>query len=78
MPAGKDISTWHDIPLYLDSGLVSFICEIPKETSAKLECATVSTHAHGAYNAWLERMAGFTSWGSSPRKAWNPLVTVVC
>jgi len=38
---GRDISPWHDIPLYLDSGLVSFVCEIPKETSAKMEVATV-------------------------------------
>ncbi|CAK0787772.1 V-ATPase V0 sector subunit c'' [Coccomyxa viridis] len=37
---GQDISTWHDIPLYLENGLLSFICEIPKETSAKMEVAT--------------------------------------
>ena len=40
---GQDISTWHDIPLYLENGLLSFICEIPKETSAKMEVATVSS-----------------------------------
>jgi inorganic pyrophosphatase len=39
---GQDISTWHDIPLYLENGLLNFICEIPKETSAKMEVATVS------------------------------------
>ena len=39
---GQDISTWHDIPLYLEDGLLNFICEIPKETSAKMEVATVS------------------------------------
>ncbi len=43
MAAGKEVSAWHDVPLYLDGGLVSFVCEIPKETSAKMECATVST-----------------------------------
>ncbi|EIE23360.1 inorganic pyrophosphatase precursor [Coccomyxa subellipsoidea C-169] len=37
---GKDTSAWHDVPLYLDGGLVSFVCEIPKESSAKMECAT--------------------------------------
>lgn len=40
---GQDISTWHDIPLYQEGGLLNFICEIPKETSAKMECATVHT-----------------------------------
>ena len=40
-PAGTDISSWHDIPLYLDNNLVNFICEIPKETAAKMEVATV-------------------------------------
>ena len=39
--AGRNISPWHDIPLYLDSGLVNFVCEIPKESSAKMEVATV-------------------------------------
>ena len=43
---GQDISTWHDIPLYLENGLLSFICEIPKETSAKMEVATVGSLSH--------------------------------
>ena len=43
---GQDISTWHDIPLYLEGGLLNFICEIPKETSAKMEVATVSSLCH--------------------------------
>jgi inorganic pyrophosphatase len=38
------VSPWHDIPLYAaagaDGGLINFVCEIPKETSAKMECAT--------------------------------------
>jgi len=37
---GKDISPWHDIPLKNADGTVNFICEIPKETSAKMEVAT--------------------------------------
>jgi len=37
---GKTVSPWHDIPLYNDDGTVNFICEIPKETSAKMEVAT--------------------------------------
>lgn len=40
--SGKAISPWHDVPLYADEGkgTVNFFCEIPKETSAKMECAT--------------------------------------
>jgi len=37
---GKTVSPWHDIPLYADDGTLNFICEIPKETSAKMEVAT--------------------------------------
>merc|ERR1712118_508513 len=33
-------SPWHDIPLKNADGTVNFICEIPKETSAKMEVAT--------------------------------------
>ena len=39
---GKDISAWHDIPLQNEDGSFNFVCEIPKETSAKMEVATVS------------------------------------
>lgn len=34
------ISPWHDIPLHSDDGLLNFVVEIPKETSAKMEVAT--------------------------------------
>jgi inorganic pyrophosphatase len=34
------ISPWHDIPLKASSGTYNFVCEIPKETDAKMECAT--------------------------------------
>jgi inorganic pyrophosphatase len=38
---GATVSPWHDIPLYAGGdGLLNFVCEIPKETSAKMECAT--------------------------------------
>ncbi|KAA6424896.1 MAG: plastid division [Trebouxia sp. A1-2] len=37
---GKNVSAWHDIPLWAEDGLVNFICEIPKESSAKMEVAT--------------------------------------
>ena len=32
------VSPWHDVPLYADAskGLFNFICEIPKETKAKV------------------------------------------
>lgn len=39
-PPGKQISCWHEIPLHAGDGLLHFICEIPKETSAKMEVAT--------------------------------------
>ncbi|CAK9207052.1 unnamed protein product [Sphagnum jensenii] len=38
--SGKTISPWHDIPLHSDDGLLNFVVEIPKETSAKMEVAT--------------------------------------
>ena len=41
---GKDVSAWHDIPLQNEDGSFNFVCEIPKETSAKMEVATVSLH----------------------------------
>jgi hypothetical protein len=41
--AGADISPWHDIPLQGKDGTYNFVCEIPKETSAKMEVATVSS-----------------------------------
>lgn len=37
---GKAVSPWHDIPLKAEGGLFNFVCEIPKETSAKMEVAT--------------------------------------
>lgn len=40
--AGKLVSPWHEIPLYAGDGCLHYICEIPKETSAKMEVATVS------------------------------------
>lgn len=41
--AGVDVSPWHDVPLESGNGTYNFICEIPKETSAKMEVATVSS-----------------------------------
>ena len=34
------VSPWHDIPLKAGADTFNFICEIPKETSAKMEVAT--------------------------------------
>ena len=34
------VSAWHDVPLYAGNGTLNFLCEIPKETSAKMELAT--------------------------------------
>lgn len=44
-PVGTILSPWHDVTLYNKDGTVNFICEIPKETSAKMEVATVCVHA---------------------------------
>lgn len=37
---GKNISCWHDIPLYSSPNLLNYINEIPKGTRAKMELAT--------------------------------------
>ena len=34
------ISPWHDIPLRAGDGLFNMVCEIPKNTNAKMEVAT--------------------------------------
>ena len=36
------MSSWHDIPLRNEDGTLNFVCEIPKDTAAKMEVATVS------------------------------------
>ncbi|PRW33953.1 inorganic pyrophosphatase isoform A [Chlorella sorokiniana] len=41
---GAVVSPWHDIPLYAGDGLVNFVCEIPKESAAKMEVATDETN----------------------------------
>ena len=37
---GKAVSPWHGVPLKNADGTFNFICEIPKETKAKMEVAT--------------------------------------
>lgn len=37
---GKPVSPWHGVPLKNPDGTCNFICEIPKETKAKMEVAT--------------------------------------
>lgn len=41
LSGGTTVSPWHDIPLKADGNLFHFVCEIPKETAAKMEVATV-------------------------------------
>ena len=36
------MSPWHDVSLRNTDGTVNFVCEIPKDTKAKMEVATVS------------------------------------
>ncbi len=38
------MSPWHDVSLWNTDGTVNFVCEIPKDTMAKMEVATVSTN----------------------------------
>eukprot|EP00475_Leptophrys_vorax_P031574 TRINITY_DN4785_c0_g1_i2.p1 TRINITY_DN4785_c0_g1~~TRINITY_DN4785_c0_g1_i2.p1 ORF type:complete len:307 (-),score=17.14 TRINITY_DN4785_c0_g1_i2:81-1001(-) len=38
--SGETLSPWHDIPLRAGEGLFNMVCEIPKDTSAKMEVAT--------------------------------------
>ena len=42
------ISPWHSIPLHAGNGTYNFVCEIPKDTSAKMECATVRGQGSGS------------------------------
>ena len=39
------MSPWHDVSLRNTDGTVNFVCEIPKDTMAKMEVATVWTRA---------------------------------
>ncbi len=43
---GADVSPWHDIALYNEDGTLNFFCEIPMDTTAKFEVATVSPLPH--------------------------------
>ena len=40
LTTGQPASWWHDIPLRNADGTLNFICEIPKESSAKMEVST--------------------------------------
>lgn len=40
---GADVSPWHDVALRNEDGTLNFVCEIPKDTTAKFEVATVCT-----------------------------------
>ena len=57
--AGKKISPWHEIPLYAGDGLLHYICEIPKETSAKMEVATVSSSSSRRVPLHWKRSRGY-------------------
>jgi len=41
------VSPWHDVALRNTDGTVNFVCEIPKDTMAKMEVATV--RANGGF-----------------------------
>ena len=54
---GKAISPWHDIPLSSGGSTYNFVCEIPKETKAKMECSLVrfSPAAYAAFPSYRAR-----------------------
>ena len=58
---GKDVSAWHDIPLQNDDGSFNFVCEIPKETSAKMEVATVRNQLVTALSTQMFMSAAATT-----------------
>ena len=61
--AGHISSYWHDIPLDNGDGTVNFVCEIPKETQAKMEVATVSIDiTMNPIQQYVERV--MTAWSS--------------
>ena len=43
--AGQKVSPWHDVSLHNPDGTLNFVCEIPKDTMAKMEVATVRSAA---------------------------------
>ena len=49
---GTLVSPWHDIPLYAGEGTLNFVVEIPKESSAKFEVATVGGRSFSLANAF--------------------------
>lgn len=51
---GQKVSAWHDVPLFAQDGILNFVVEIPKESSAKMEAATVSSHTRKRLvNLWM-------------------------
>lgn len=48
---GADISPWHDIALFNEDGTLNFFCEIPMDTTAKYEVATVRFYTYGLTSA---------------------------
>jgi hypothetical protein len=72
--AGADISPWHDIPLQGKDGTYNFVCEIPKETAAKMEVATV-----GSKEATRQALRKSQEYLSPAAMPWLPsLVASLC
>jgi hypothetical protein len=46
------VSPWHDVALRNDDGTLNFVCEIPKDTWAKFEVATVHLSTHADLFCW--------------------------
>ena len=77
---GADVSPWHDVALYNGDGSLNFVCEIPKNTTAKFEVATVRIVASQPHEGKVPPhhflavapycMLVMPTWPSSCRPSW--------
>ena len=80
---GKTVSPWHDIPLAAGDGVYNFVCEIPKDTMAKMECSLVRASSCLLCESdipaccvawmWYSRVRGCQPWGWVQTEASNPI-----
>ena len=68
---GRDVSTWHDVPLRNEDGTLNFVCEIPKDTSAKMEVATVGLLALTNTTQRTDESLIPVSWPVSSCRDWS-------
>ena len=68
---GRDVSTWHDVPLRNEDGTLNFVCEIPKDTSAKMEVATVGLLTLKITTQRADESLSPVSWPVSSCRDWS-------